>query len=147
MADNYVPQVDYTSRDYVSLREELVELIPYFAPKWTNRDPADFGMVLLELFAYIGDQLNYYIDRSINESFITTASQRDNVLKLARLLGYQPVDSTASTVLLSFSNATLNAITVPARTQVATSVTTSGETVQIIFETDEAVIVPAKVIT
>ncbi len=145
MADNYVPQVDYTSRDYVSLREELVELIPYFAPKWTNRDPADFGMVLLELFAYIGDQLNYYIDRSINESFITTASQRDNVLKLARLLGYQPVDSTASTVLLSFSNATLNPITVPARTQVATSVTTSGETVQIVFETDEAVIVPAKV--
>ncbi len=145
MAENYIPQVDYTSRDYQSLREELVELIPYFAPKWTNRDPADFGMVLLELFAYIGDQLNYYIDRSVNESFITTASQRDNVLKLARLLGYQPIDSTAATVLLTFSNATLSPITVPKRTQVATSVTTSGEVVQVVFETDEEVIVPAKV--
>lgn len=144
MATNYIPQVDYTSRDYQSLREELIELIPFFAPKWTNRDPADFGMTMLELFAYIGDQLNYYIDRSINESFITTASQRDNVLKLARLLGYQPIDSTASSVLLTFSNSTASSIIVPKRTQVATSLTSSGQVIQIVFETDSAVTVPAK---
>lgn len=144
MATNYIPQVDYTSRDYQSLREELIELIPFFAPKWTNRDPADFGMTMLELFAYIGDQLNYYIDRSINESFITTASQRDNVLKLARLLGYQPIDSTAASVLLTFSNSTASPIIVPKRTQVATSLTSSGQVVQIVFETDSAVTVPAK---
>lgn len=144
MATNYIPQVDYTSRDYQSLREELIELIPFFAPKWTNRDPADFGMTMLELFAYIGDQLNYYIDRSINESFITTASQRDNVLKLARLLGYQPIDSTAASVLLTFSNSTASPIVVPKRTQVATSLTSSGQVVQIVFETDSEVTVPAK---
>lgn len=144
MADNYIPQVDYTSRDYASIREELIALIPYFAPQWTNRDPADFGMTLIELFSYLGDQLNYYIDRSINESFITTASQRESVIRLARLLGYVPTDSKAATVILTFSNSTASPITVPAKTQVATSVSTGGQVVQVIFETDEALTVPAK---
>ena len=145
--ENYVPQVDYTSRDYLSLKEEMAALIPYFAPNWTNRDPADFGMTLIELFAYMGDQLNYYIDRSLNEAFITTSSQRDNVLKIARLLGYTPTESTAAKVLLTFQNSTANTITVPKRTQVSTTVVNSGSTTQIIFETDSAVVVPAKVST
>jgi uncharacterized phage protein gp47/JayE len=143
--ENYVPQVDYTSRDYLSLKEEMAALIPYFAPNWTNRDPADFGMTLIELFAYMGDQLNYYIDRSLNEAFITTSSQRDNVLKIARLLGYTPTESTAAKVTLTFQNSTGSTITVPKRTQVSTTVVNSGSTTQIIFETDSAVTVPAKV--
>lgn len=144
MANNYIPQVDYTSRDYASIREELIALIPFFAPQWTNRDPSDFGMTLIELFSYLGDQLNYYIDRSINESFITTASQRESVLRLARLLGYVPTESKAATVLLTFSNSSANPIAVPALTKVATSVSTGGQVVQVIFETDSAITVPAK---
>lgn len=143
--ENLVPQVDYTSRDYLSLKEEMAALIPYFAPNWTNRDPSDFGMTLIELFAYMGDQLNYYIDRSLNEAFITTASQRNNVLKIARLLGYTPTESTAATVLLTFQNSTGSTITVPKRTRVATTVVNNGTTSQILFETDSEVVVPAKV--
>lgn len=143
MATNYIPQVDYTSRDYSSLRQDLIDLIPDFAPAWTNRDPADFGMTILEMFSYMGDILNYYIDKSANEAFIGTASQRDNVLQLAKLLGYTPTTSTASTVTLTFTNSTATAITVPALTQVATSSVSDGSTNQIIFETDAQVIVPA----
>ncbi len=143
MAD-YVPQVDYTSRDYETLREELISLIPFFAPQWTNRDPADFGMTLIELFSYMGDQLNYYIDRSANEAFISTASQRESVLRIARILGYIPVETTAATALLTFQNSTANPIVVPAKTKVATSASASGSSVQVIFETDEEVTVPAK---
>jgi hypothetical protein len=139
---NYVPQVDYTSRDYETLREELINLIPFFAPQWTNRDPADFGMTLIELFSYMGDQLNYYIDRSANEAFISTASQRESVLRLARILGYTPIESTASTVLLTFGNSSNSPIVVPAKTKVATSASSGGT--QVIFETNEAVTVPAK---
>lgn len=120
MANNYIPQVDYTSRDYASIREDLIDLIPEYAPLWTNRDPADFGMTILETFSYMGDILNYYIDKSANEAFISTASQRDNVLQLAKLLGYKPTESTAATVTVSFTNTTASPITVPALTQVAT---------------------------
>jgi hypothetical protein len=143
MANNYIPQVDYTSRDYASIREDLIDLIPEYAPLWTNRDPADFGMTILETFAYMGDILNYYIDKSANEAFISTASQRDNVLQLAKLLGYKPTESTASTVTVTFSNTSASPITVPALTQVATSTVSNASTNQIVFETNAAVTVPA----
>ena len=139
----YVPQIDYTSRDYTSIREDLVSLIPNFAPNWTNRDPADFGMTVLEAFAYMGDQLHYYIDRAANESFISTASQRDSVLQLARLLGYQATNNTASRVTVTFQNSTASPIVVPALTQVATTNVTSSTSQQIVFETATAVTVPA----
>ena len=139
----YVPQIDYTSRDYTSIREDLVSLIPNFAPNWTNRDPADFGMTILEAFAYMGDQLHYYIDRAANESFISTASQRDSVLQLARLLGYQATNNTASRVTVTFQNSTANPIVVPALTQVATTNVTSSSSQQIVFETATTVTVPA----
>ena len=144
MADiNYVPQVDYTSKDYASIKEDMVSLIPSFLPAWTNRDTADFGITLIELFAYMGDVLNYYIDRSANEAFISTASQRDSVLQIARLLGYSPSKAVAATVTLTFSNSTASVINVPAKTQIATSSSTSGT--QIIFETDSSVNIPAQV--
>ena len=143
--NNYVPSVDYTSRDYASILADMTTLIPNFSPAWTNRDPADFGMTILELFAYMGDLLNYYIDRSANESFITTATQRQSVLQLAKLLGYTPADSTPATVTLTFINSSASPITVPALTQVATSLIANATTSQIIYETDSAVTVGAKV--
>lgn len=144
MADNYVPQVDYTSRDYEAIREDLIALIPNFAPKWTNRDPADFGMVMIELFSYIGDELNFYIDRALNESFLSTASQKNSVLQIAKILGYIPTSASPSTVLLTFQNSTASPITVPANTQVATSVVNNGQRTQVVFETNTALTVPAK---
>lgn len=146
MADlNYVPQVDYTSRDYLSIRDDLLALIPTFAPQWTNRDPADFGIVLLQMFAYMGDLQSYYIDRAGNEAFISTASKRSSILRHAALLDYQPTQSTPSLVELTFTNDSDPAaeIVVPAGSQVATSTTVSGATTQIIFETNEALTVPA----
>ena len=138
MADNlYLPQVDYTSRDYASIRKDLINLIPNFAPQWTSRDPSDFGIVLLELFSYMGDLLNYYIDRAANESFITTATQRDTVLNLAKLLDYTPNDPTSATGSVTLTNTNTGVITVPALSQVATVPNGTGS--QIIFETDTAV--------
>jgi hypothetical protein len=145
MADNFVPQVDYTSRDYEAVRADLISLIPNFAPQWTNRDPSDFGMTMIELFSYIADELNFYIDRSLNESFLSTASQKSSVLSIAKILGYVPTGATPATVLLTFQNSTAEIITVPKSTQVATSVVNNGQRTQVVFETNAAVAVPAKV--
>ena len=146
MADlNYVPQIDYTSRDYLSIRDDLINLIPTFAPDWTNRDESDFGIAILQMFAYMGDLMSYYVDRSANEAFISTASKRSSILRQAALLDYQPTLRNAARVTLTFSNSTASSITVPAGTQIATSTTATGEEVPIYFELDNAVVVPAKV--
>lgn len=142
---NFIPQIDYTSRDYDSIREDLVNLIPLYAPQWTTRDPADFGIILLEMFSYLGDLLNYYIDRAANEAFLSTASQRQSILNIANLLGYTPTASIPATVTLTFYNSTGTSKVVPALTQVATTTIVNGLTTQVIFETNSAVTVPAAV--
>jgi hypothetical protein len=91
----------------------------------------------------MGDILNYYIDKSANEAFISTASQRENVLQLAKLLGYKPTEPTAATCTVTFSNSSAVNITVPRLTRVATSAVSNASTTQIVFETDEEVVVPA----
>ncbi|NIS33580.1 MAG: hypothetical protein GWO04_28065, partial [Actinobacteria bacterium] len=59
--------IDYMARDYESLLRSMEALIPYKLPEWTDhRSGADFGRVLLELFAHMGDILSYYQDRVAN---------------------------------------------------------------------------------
>jgi hypothetical protein len=114
--------MDYTSREYTALRNDLMALIPNFAPQWTSRDSSDFGIVLIELFSYLGDLLNYQIDRAANESFIDTATQRDTVIKLASLLGYIPNSGAAATGSVTFTNPNAT-VTIPK----GATLTTSGD--------------------
>ena len=130
---NIVPQVDYQSRDFSSIRTDLINLIPNFAPQWTSRDDTDFGIVLIDLFAYMGDMLSYYIDRAANEAFISTATQRETVLSLARILGYTPTQPLPSQYdLVVTNNSTLSTTMVKTNAQFATDPDADGN--QIVFE-------------
>lgn len=143
MPSNYVPQVDYTSRDYRAILSSLIENIQYFAPEWKSRDANDFGIILLELYAYMGDLMSYYIDRSANEAFLDTASQRDSVVRLAKMLNYVVGDATPAKTVLTFTNGTGSPIIVPAKTRISTTTVISGYSTQVEFETDEELEVPA----
>jgi hypothetical protein len=84
-----LPQIDYLARDYRSLLRAMTELVPVKLPEWTGfNSPADFGNVLLQLFAHMGDILSYYQDRVVGESFLTTATSRRSVIQHLRLIGY-----------------------------------------------------------
>lgn len=84
------PTIDYMARDYDSLLQAMRALIPEKLPEWTDYESqADFGNVLLQLFAHMGDILSYYQDRVANESFLGTAQQRRSVIQHLRLIGYQ----------------------------------------------------------
>jgi Baseplate J-like protein len=87
---NGSPVVDYMARDYESLLQAMYKLVPSKLPAWTDfNNEADFGNVLLELFAQIGDILSYYQDRVANESFLGTARTRRSVIEHLRLIGYR----------------------------------------------------------
>jgi hypothetical protein len=81
--------IDYQARDYDSFRQALVDLIPAKLPEWTDRSEADFGIVLIELTAYVADILSYYQDRIANEAFLATAQERRSVIQHLRLIGYE----------------------------------------------------------
>lgn len=115
-------KIDYTSKDYDGLLLSMSENIKDLLPEWSSRSPSDPGMVLLELFAYVGDVLSYYGDRIANEAFLSTASQPDSVFDIAAMLDYQPSSRTTATVDLTFTvDATADPFVIPAGTRVSTS--------------------------
>ena len=87
---NGQPVIDYAARDYESLLQAMRDQIPRKLAQWTDfTNEADFGNVLLQLFAHIGDILSYYQDRVANESFLGTAQTRRSVIEHLRLIGYE----------------------------------------------------------
>ena len=54
-----LPNLD--DRDYNSLVQEALALIPAHAPEWTDHNPSDPGITLVELFAYLTEMLIYRV--------------------------------------------------------------------------------------
>lgn len=144
--------VDYTSRDYYSLREAMIARVKdrltvteggADVSRWSGTDPNDFGIALIEAFAYMGDIMSYYIDRVANEMSIDTASQRESILSLSSMFGYTPAGYQSATSTFALSNSLGSAQTLPAGTQFSGSYTSGDTTVRVIFETASTAVIPA----
>lgn len=128
-----MPNFDYTSRDYYSIKEDLLSRaaeLPIGA-SWNTRSTSDFGVMLVDLWAYMGDVLHFYVDRAAAETFIGTATQRESLLAFSNLLDYEPLKMQAAqaTVTLTATSAWSSPVTIPAYTSfVAPAVSAGDET-------------------
>src|SRR5919199_6516257 len=52
-----IPAPILDDRSYQQLRDELVRRIPVYAPEWTDHNASDPGIALIELFAFLGENL------------------------------------------------------------------------------------------
>lgn len=96
--------IDYMARDYGSLLQSMRGLIPDKLPDWTDYESeADFGNVLLQLFAHMGDILSYYQDRIANESFLGTAQTRRSIIHHLKLIGYRLSTATPASTTLTMT--------------------------------------------
>jgi Baseplate J-like protein len=82
------PGIDYLAKDYDSFRRLLLDRMSVTMPDWKERNPADMGVALVELLAYVGDHLSYYQDAVATEAYLGTARHRISVKRHARLLDY-----------------------------------------------------------
>jgi len=86
----HLPAIKYTSRDFDSIKEDLVSYAKRYYPRtFKDFNEAGFGAMMLDTVAYVGDVLSFYLDYSVNESFLDTAAEYDNVLKLGRQMGFR----------------------------------------------------------
>ena len=83
-----VPQIDYLAKDYASFRQLMLDRLAVIMPDWRERNPADLGIVLVELLAHAADHLSYYQDAVATEAYLGTARRRVSVRRHARLLNY-----------------------------------------------------------
>ena len=82
--------IDYTSRDFSSIRDQLTQVAERFYPDtFQDFSEASFGAMMLDAVAYVGDQVSFYLDYNVNETFLDTSYQRDNVVRHGRILGYK----------------------------------------------------------
>jgi Baseplate J-like protein len=116
-----LPQVDidYLSKDYQSFYQLLINRLATTMPEWQERNGADVGVTLVELFSYIGDQLSYYQDAVATEAYLGTARQRVSVRRHARLLDYLMHDGINARAFVCMLPTTVaDGATVPANTAI-----------------------------
>ncbi|MDR7275497.1 baseplate J/gp47 family protein [Catenuloplanes atrovinosus] len=82
------PVIDYTTRDYASLRRHLLDRMTLTVPHWRERHEPDLGVTLVELLAYAGDRIGYHQDAVAAEAYLDTARQRTSVRRHVRLIDY-----------------------------------------------------------
>lgn len=80
--------VDYLARDFVSLRNALLDFAAQRYPQWSEKIEADAGVMLAEIMAALGDELAYIQDRYAREAYLATATQRRSLRHHARLIDY-----------------------------------------------------------
>ena len=91
------PIIDYTSRDFNSIRDDLLNYARRYYPNtFKDFSESGFGSLMVDTTAYIGDILSFYLDYSVNESFLDTAIEYENILKLGRQMGYRFQPNAAS---------------------------------------------------
>lgn len=103
MADSLLPvNGDYTDKDFDSARARLFKLIQSVFPTWTDTSVANFGNLIIEMFAWCMDFLGFYQDNQAIESRIVTATLRKNLIALSKLVNYEPASAQAAQGLVKF---------------------------------------------
>lgn len=82
------PEINYLAKDYASFRQLILDRLALLMPDWQERHVPDLGITLVELLAYVGDQLSYFQDAVATEAYLETARQRISVRRHTRLVDY-----------------------------------------------------------
>jgi len=82
---------DFTSYDFETLRKSMIDYLRINYPEDFNdfTESSEY-VALIDLIAFMGQSLAFRTDLNARENFIDTAERRDSILKLARLVGYNP---------------------------------------------------------
>ena len=100
---NLKRDIRYIDRDFNDFRNALIEYSKtYFPNTYNDFSETSTGMLFMEMSAYVGDVLSFYIDNQIQETFIQYARQTENLYNLSYLLGYVPKVTTAASVDIDF---------------------------------------------
>jgi hypothetical protein len=100
---NLKRDIRYINRDFNDFRNALIEYSKtYFPNTYNDFSETSTGMLFMEMSAYVGDVLSFYIDNQIQETFIQYARQTENLFNLSYLLGYVPKVTTAASVDIDF---------------------------------------------
>lgn len=94
--------IKYTDRDFDSIKGSLIEHAKrYYPNSYKDFNEASLGSFIVDMASYVGDVLSFYLDYQTNESFIDTAVEYGNVVRLARQMGYKTMARSSATGVIT----------------------------------------------
>ena len=95
--------IQYINRDFSELRASLIDYAKtYFPTTYNDFTPASPGMMFMEMAAYVGDVLSFYLDNQVQETYLQYARQTNNLYELAYMFGYKPNVTQVATAPITF---------------------------------------------
>jgi len=98
-------QVNFNAYDFPTIRTAMINYIRLNYPEDFNDwiESSEF-VALIDLLAYLGQSIAFRMDLNTRENFIETATRRDSIFRLARMLSYQPQRSIPASGLLQITS-------------------------------------------
>ena len=98
-------QADFTSYDFETLRKTMIDYLRLYYPEDFNdfTESSEY-IALIDLIAFLGQSLSFRTDLNARENFFDTAQRRDSILKLARLISYNPSRNIGASGYLKFDS-------------------------------------------
>lgn len=91
--------IKYLNKDFNSLKSELIEYAKtYYPANYNDFSQASPGSMFIDMAAYVGDVLSFYLDNQLQETYLQYAKQKNNLYTMAYMLGYRPKVSSAAIV-------------------------------------------------
>jgi hypothetical protein len=95
--------IKYINKDFSEFRANLIDYAKtYFPTTYNDFSPASPGMMFIEMAAYVGDVLSFYLDNQVQENYLQFARQSNNLFELAYMFGYKPNVTGVATVNVDF---------------------------------------------
>ena len=111
--DYSAQKIDYTSKDYVAILDDLINSIPGITQKWNSTDQNDPGMILVKLMSIIGDMLFFNQDMQSLEVYPGSVTLRKNAASIYKLIGYKMRWYKSATLEANVINTFSNSATLP----------------------------------
>jgi len=97
-------QINYSKRDFASLKTEQINYIKQYYPEVVqNFNDASILSVFLDLNAAIADNLNYQIDRALQETVLDYAQERQSLYNIAKTYGLKLPTKSAAVAVVEFT--------------------------------------------
>tara|TARA_R110000824_G_scaffold146267_10_gene314987 strand:- start:1439 stop:3808 length:2370 start_codon:yes stop_codon:yes gene_type:complete len=139
--------INYINKDFSNIKNSLIQYAQsYFPNTYKDFNETSPGMMLIEMSAYVGDVLSFYIDQQYREMLLPLAEERRNIVNIANMLGYKSKPTSPAYVDLTFTQLVNSVTNAESKVDYATAGVfekglsiTSTQDSNIIFETLEEV--------
>jgi hypothetical protein len=89
--------ISYLNKDFGDFKSALQQYAKtYFPNTYNDFSEATPGNMFIEMAAYVGDAMSFYLDTQTQENFLLYAKEKENLYAQAYVMGYRPKASYAA---------------------------------------------------